>query len=55
MPCAGKRGTTTMKDALEPKTRQIDRVELPGWAQYLMVLAGLALLVGPTLAVLWPR
>jgi hypothetical protein len=36
---------------------EIDRsmVEPPSWAQCLMAMAGVALLVGPTLAVLWPR
>ena len=27
----------------------------PNWAQCLMALAGVVLMVGPTLAVLWPR
>ena len=30
-------------------------VDLPSWLQCLMALAGVLLLVGPTLAVLWPR
>lgn len=30
-------------------------VDPPSWLQCLMALAGVVLLVGPTLAVLWPR
>ena len=30
-------------------------VDPPSWTQCLMALAGAVLLVGPTLAVLWPR
>ncbi len=39
------------------KPSEADRamVEPPGWTQYLMAIAGVALLIGPTLGVLWPR
>lgn len=30
-------------------------IEPPRWAHGLMALAGAVLLIGPTLAVLWPR
>ena len=42
----------------ESQTRgEIDRATIvpPNWAQCLMALAGVVLMVGPTLAVLWPR
>ena len=41
-----------------PKTTgEIDRATIapPNWAQCIMALAGVVLVVGPTLAVLWPR
>ena len=31
------------------------KFEAPNWVQTLMALAGVALLIGPTLGVLWPR
>ena len=30
-------------------------VNPPGWAHYLLALAGFIVLIGPTLAVVWPR
>lgn len=30
-------------------------IDPPSWAQCLMALAGVVLLVGPTVAVLWPH
>ncbi len=30
-------------------------IDPPGWAHYLVALAGIVVLIGPTLAVVWPR
>ena len=30
-------------------------IDPPGWAHYLVAMAGIVVLIGPTLAVVWPR